>query len=495
MLTLLDGVLVASGTRTSSGSRSSPPSRARATRSGTTAAWPGTTRSQRRPRRSYRAHRRGRLRRLAPLYLAADVVSFAATPERGIAIARADDGGTNAVAMRPPGVVHDAFRRARQRRGARGDWARPRDRRPARPRVRRRHARGPRADAGGMRAEARLQGLGRAVRPARAARLLASQAERLGLEIVAVSDHFQPWRHHGGHAPSALPGSARSASGPSAALLGTSVLTPTLRYHPAIVAQAFATLALPRPGPGLPRRRHRRGDERDAGDRRGVAGRQGAPAAARRGDRADPAAVDRGARRLRGRVLQDATARRSTTGPTSRCRSTSPPRARSRPSSPGASATASSARAARSPSSTGSCSRQWREGAEAAGRDPARDRADDRDQGLLRPRPRATRATHCSWWAALALTPEQKAGVEDPIEMERARRRRTAEQRATRASSSPTTPRRSSSGSAPYVDLGFDDLVFHAPGRRPAALPRAVRADVLPLLRERFSVATTRQDA
>ena len=29
-------------------------------------------------------------------------------------------------------------------------------------------------------------------------------AEQLGLDSIAVSDHFQPWRHHGGHSPNAL---------------------------------------------------------------------------------------------------------------------------------------------------------------------------------------------------------------------------------------------------------------------------------------------------
>ena len=29
-------------------------------------------------------------------------------------------------------------------------------------------------------------------------------AENAGLDTIAVSDHFQPWRHHGGHAPNAL---------------------------------------------------------------------------------------------------------------------------------------------------------------------------------------------------------------------------------------------------------------------------------------------------
>ena len=74
------------------------------------------------------------------------------------------------------------------------------------------------------------------------------QAEAAGLEIVATSDHFQPWRHHGGHSPAALPWLGAAAVATDRALLGTSVLTPTLRYEPAIVAQAFATLGCLAPG-------------------------------------------------------------------------------------------------------------------------------------------------------------------------------------------------------------------------------------------------------
>jgi coenzyme F420-dependent glucose-6-phosphate dehydrogenase len=69
------------------------------------------------------------------------------------------------------------------------------------------------------------------------------RADALGLDTIAVSDHFQPWRHHGGHAPAALTWLGAMAQGLSGATLGTSVLTPTMRYHPAIVAQAFATAA------------------------------------------------------------------------------------------------------------------------------------------------------------------------------------------------------------------------------------------------------------
>ena len=73
-------------------------------------------------------------------------------------------------------------------------------------------------------------------------------AEQLGLDSIAVSDHFQPWRHHGGHSPGALTWLGALGERTERALLGTSVLTPTMRYQPAIVAQSFATLACLNPG-------------------------------------------------------------------------------------------------------------------------------------------------------------------------------------------------------------------------------------------------------
>ncbi|MET0685132.1 MAG: LLM class flavin-dependent oxidoreductase, partial [Solirubrobacteraceae bacterium] len=74
------------------------------------------------------------------------------------------------------------------------------------------------------------------------------KAEAAGLEIVALSDHFQPWRHHGGHSPAALPWLGAAGQRTTTARLGTSVLTPTLRYQPAVIAQAFATLGCQTPG-------------------------------------------------------------------------------------------------------------------------------------------------------------------------------------------------------------------------------------------------------
>ena len=67
-------------------------------------------------------------------------------------------------------------------------------------------------------------------------------AEQAGFDSVFVSDHLQPWRHDGGHAPSALPWIGALAAKTERVVIGTSVLTPTFRYHPAVVAQAFATL-------------------------------------------------------------------------------------------------------------------------------------------------------------------------------------------------------------------------------------------------------------
>jgi len=69
-------------------------------------------------------------------------------------------------------------------------------------------------------------------------------AEQFGLDSVLVSDHFLPWRHTGGHAPFALTWMAAVGERTRRVQIGTSVLTPTFRYNPAVIAQAFATMAV-----------------------------------------------------------------------------------------------------------------------------------------------------------------------------------------------------------------------------------------------------------
>ena len=77
---------------------------------------------------------------------------------------------------------------------------------------------------------------------------IAVAAEAHGFESVAVSDHFQPWRHTGGHAPFSLAWMAAVGERTSTIQIGTSVMTPTFRYNPAVLAQAFATLGCLYPG-------------------------------------------------------------------------------------------------------------------------------------------------------------------------------------------------------------------------------------------------------
>ena len=77
---------------------------------------------------------------------------------------------------------------------------------------------------------------------------LAVAAEQAGFDSVWTSDHFQPWRHTDGHAPNALVWLGAASQATKRVTLGTSVLTPSFRYNPAIVAQAFATLACLAPG-------------------------------------------------------------------------------------------------------------------------------------------------------------------------------------------------------------------------------------------------------
>jgi len=73
-------------------------------------------------------------------------------------------------------------------------------------------------------------------------------AEQVGFDTVFVSDHFQPWRHTGGHAPFSLTWLGALGARTSRVVIGTSVLTPTFRYHPSLVAQAFGTLGAMFPG-------------------------------------------------------------------------------------------------------------------------------------------------------------------------------------------------------------------------------------------------------
>jgi coenzyme F420-dependent glucose-6-phosphate dehydrogenase len=310
-------------------------------------------------------------------------------------------------------------------------------------------------------------------------------AEQVGLDTIAVSDHFQPWRHNTGHAPNALVWLGALGQVTERATMVTSVLTPTLRYHPSIIAHAFATLGSLDPGrvilgvgtgesmnetpatmmdwPGAKERRMRLAesiklirqlwtDERVTFEGEYYATRQ-----ATIYDRPDEpvpiyvAASGPLAARLVGRAGD------------------------------GFICTSGKAMALYE-----ELLGKVREGAEAAGRD-----ADgiermieikvsyDRDPELAK--------TNCHWWAALALTGEEKSGIEDPLEMER-----LADANLDRAHTRfivTSDPEECVELIRPYVELGFTRLVFHAPGHDQRRFLEQFSVDVLPLLRERFGAA------
>jgi coenzyme F420-dependent glucose-6-phosphate dehydrogenase len=124
------------------------------------------------------------------------------------------------------------------------------------------------------------------------------------------------------------------------------------------------------------------------------------------------------------------------------------------------------------------------EGARAAGRDPGEVArmieikvSYDHDLAFAR--------EACEYWAPLALSPEQKRDVEDPIELERlAYENPGIAQRRFIVSDDPDEV---VERIGHYVALGFRELVFHAPGDDQRRFLDQFCADVVPRLRERFS--------
>ena len=89
----------------------------------------------------------------------------------------------------------------------------------------------------------------------------------------------------------------------------------------------------------------------------------------------------------------------------------------------------------------------------------------------------------CKWWAALALKPEQKEGIEDPIDMER-----IADENADKAHTRfivSSDPEEVVEKIGPYLELGFQDLILHFPGDDQKRAIDQFSEDVLPALRAR----------
>jgi coenzyme F420-dependent glucose-6-phosphate dehydrogenase len=306
-------------------------------------------------------------------------------------------------------------------------------------------------------------------------------AEELGFDSVALSDHFQPWRHHTGHAPAALPWLGAVGQATRTIQIGTSVLTPTLRYHPSVIAQAFATLACMNPGRiflGL--------GTGESMNETPATGAEWPAAKERRRRLAESITL---MRRLWSEERVDFDGEYYQT-----VRATIYDRpdelvpiyvAASGPLAAklvGRTADGFICTSGKKAELYEELIANLEEAAVAADRDPKEiDRLMEIKVSYDTDPERALRA--CDWWGALALKPEQKMGVEDPLELERLADE-NVDQAHTRFIVS-TDPHEVVDRIQPYIDMGFRHLVLHGPGPDQERFLRLFAADVLPLLRER----------
>jgi F420-dependent hydroxymycolic acid dehydrogenase len=73
-------------------------------------------------------------------------------------------------------------------------------------------------------------------------------AESAGFDLLATSDHLQPWQSNEGHAGEAWVTMGALGQRTRHIWMGPTVTCPTFRYNPAVVAEAFTTLSLLYPG-------------------------------------------------------------------------------------------------------------------------------------------------------------------------------------------------------------------------------------------------------
>ena len=309
-------------------------------------------------------------------------------------------------------------------------------------------------------------------------------AEETGFESVWISDHFQPWRHTDGHAPFSLAWMAALGERTRRVSIGTSVATPTFRYHPSVVAQAFATLGCLYPGrivlgvgtgeslnetpaTGLewPAFKERFGRLRESielirklwtEERVSFEGEYYTTVNATIYDRPDEpvpiyvAAAGPTASKLAGRV-GDGFITTSGKAPELYQETLMP---------------------------------NVLEGLEKSGRAlEDLDRMIEMKVSFDTDMARAMDDTR--HWAALALKPEEKTGVEDPREMEKLADALPVERAASRWIVS-TDVDEHIARIEPYLELGFNHLVFHAPGPDQERFLKLYGERVLPELRRRF---------
>lgn len=309
-------------------------------------------------------------------------------------------------------------------------------------------------------------------------------AEAAGFDSVFISDHFQPWRHTNGHAPYSFAWMGAAGARTNRVLIGTSVVTPTFRYHPSVVAQAVGTLGSMFPdriilGVGT-------GESLNEVPAIGIEW---------------PGFKERFGRLKESITLMNRLWREERVSFEGEYYRTENATIYDRPENPvpiyvaaagPTAATLAGKVAAGFICTSGKAPALYREtllpnvsaGLEASGRAAdSIDRMIEVKVSFDTDKQRALEDTR--HWAALALSAEEKTSVEDPLEMERLADALPLERAASRWIVS-NDPDEQVERIRPYVELGFRHLVFHAPGPDQARFIKLYAEQVIPKLRAAF---------
>ena len=309
-------------------------------------------------------------------------------------------------------------------------------------------------------------------------------AEQAGFDSCFVSDHFQPWKHTDGHAPNSLVWLGALGARTQRLILGSSVLTPTFRYHPSIVAQAFGTMGSMFPGRvilGI-----------GTGEGLNEVPSTGAPW---------PEFKERFARMREAVQLMRKLWTEERVTFEGEYYKTEKATIYDRPEQPvpiyvAAAGGLVAKYAGRGGDgficTSGKKTELYTEtllpnlaaGLEAAGKPkPGYEKMIEVKVSFDTDKRRALEDTRL--WAALALSAEEKMSIEDPVEMERLADALPLERAASRWIVS-DDPEEQVERIKFYLNLGFTHLVFHAPGQDQARFLALYGERVLPLLRRRF---------
>ena len=308
-------------------------------------------------------------------------------------------------------------------------------------------------------------------------------AEEVGFDSVFVSDHFQPWKHTDGHAPNSLAWLGALGAATKRVQIGTSVATPTFRYHPSIVAQAFGTLGCLFPGRvvlGV-------GTGESLNEVPSTA--MEWPGAKERRDRLreairlintlwtqDRVTFEGQFYRTKDATIYDKPQQKvpiwvAASGPLAAAMA-------------GQIAEGFICTSGKATQLYHDLTGKVEEGLAKANR--PKDGVEKMIEVKVSFDTDAQRAKEDTrHWAALALSPEEKVGVEDPIEMERLADALPLDRAASRWIMS-SDPDEQVEKIRFYVDLGFRHLVFHAPGPDQARFLKLYAEQVLPRLRKAF---------